>query len=55
MLFRKVESTITKVVKVKDRSSIGDRNYFTNDELQKILRTTYWFLFIPMYTYDKRI
>jgi len=30
MLFRKVESTITKVVKVKDRSSIGDRNYFYN-------------------------
>jgi len=29
--------------------------YFKKNTLQKYIRTTWWFLFIPIFTYDKRI
>ena len=54
MLIRKSESVNHIKVKVLTKS-FNESNTFKMTRFQKILRTTYWFLFIPIFTYDKRI
>jgi hypothetical protein len=53
MLFSKREKIIQKQIKVLVEGAISAP--YKKDTIQKFLRTTYWVLFIPIYTYDKRI
>lgn len=54
MLLIRDEMVIMKKVKVLEKSALGFR-YFKKETLQKCLRTTWKILFIPVFTYDKRI
>jgi len=53
MLISRKESVITKEIKVLSPSSIGKS--YKRIVMQRFLRTTYWVLFVPVFTYDKRI
>jgi hypothetical protein len=54
MLIRKTESV--NFIKVRELTTYYNREgTFKMIKLQKVLRTTYWFLFIPIFTYNKRI
>ena len=50
MIFKK-EKVITKRVKVYPTKFASKKEV----TLQKYLRTTWWFLFIPIFIYDERI
>ena len=52
MLIRKIESV--NYIKEVTKSHISSGT-FKIERLQKVLRTRYWFLIIPIYTVDKRI
>ena len=54
MLIRKTESVNYIKVKELTKSYTNDSTFKIN-RLQKVLRTTYWFLFIPIFTYNERI
>lgn len=56
MILRKNESVIYKLIKIIGESSdIVNKKFYPIKTRQRFLRSTWWFLFIPIFRYDKRI
>jgi len=57
MIFSKKEKVIRKKVKVLKMSNVlyTTNKIYKTEELQKFLRTTWFILFLPIFTYDKHI
>jgi len=57
MIFSKREKVIRKKVKILKTSNVlyTTNKIYKTEELQNFLRTTWFILFLPIFTYDKRV